>query len=222
MLKKMLALIFVVCIAVVQTSCSVAKKGMSEYDELVALVQGVQYGASNFQLVVDTQYGKIQVSTQQTDSYYASIESTVGVWSESFKQEGQDLNDLLQAYKNGDGSTIPSEELNLNQLLVDGALPSDLGNGFSLYVNAIHQAPVPVADSVVTLALMDTTNEAYNSIQLAGTDWNDAVRKYNTRRSQISGEVIAAVSDFFGFPLPVSFPYYSGGNTGPVGNPLDN
>jgi hypothetical protein len=60
-----------------------------------------------------------------------------------------------------------------------------------------------------------------NTIQLAGTDWNDAVKAYNTRRSQIKGEIVARVSEYFGFELPVTFPYYAGGNAGaPVQNPL--
>ena len=95
-----------------------------------------------------------------------------------------------------------------------GALPSDLGQGFSLYVNAITQAPPPVPDADVTLAMGDTVDEAMNTIQLAGTDWNDAVKKYNTRRSQIKGEIVAKVSAYFGFDLPVTFPYYAGGNAG--------
>ncbi|MBI9052136.1 MAG: hypothetical protein JEZ00_22160, partial [Anaerolineaceae bacterium] len=99
--------------------------------------------------------------------------------------------------------------------------PDGLGQGFSLYVNAVVQAPPPVPDSEVTLALGDTVDEAMNTVQLAGTDWNDAVKTYNTRRSQITGEVVARVSEYFGFELPESFPYYQGGNAGqPVSNPL--
>ena len=60
-----------------------------------------------------------------------------------------------------------------------------------------------------------------NTIQLGGTDWNDAVKAYNTRRAQIKGEIVARVSAYFGFDLPVTFPYYQGGNAGqPVQNPL--
>ena len=76
-------------------------------------------------------------------------------------------------------------------------------------------------DSQVTLALGDTVDEAMNTIQLAGTDWNDVVRAYNTRWSQITGEVVARVSAYFGFDLPLTFPYYQGASAGqPVQNPL--
>ena len=68
---------------------------------------------------------------------------------------------------------------------------------------------------------LDTIDEGMNTIQLAGTDWNDAVKAYNTRRAQIAGEIVARVSAYFGFELPVTFPYYQGANAGaPVQNPL--
>ena len=64
-------------------------------------------------------------------------------------------------------------------------------------------------------------DEAMKTIQLGGTDWNDAVKAYNTRRAQIKGEIVARVSAYFGFDLPVTFPFYQGGNAGqPVQNPL--
>jgi len=60
-----------------------------------------------------------------------------------------------------------------------------------------------------------------NTIQLGGTDWNDAVKAYKTLRAQIKSEIVARVSAYFGFDLPVTFPYYQGGNAGqPIQNPL--
>jgi hypothetical protein len=41
---------------------------------------------------------------------------------------------------------------------------------------------------------------------MGGTDWSDAVETYNTRRAQIKGEIVARVSAYFGFDLPVTFP----------------
>jgi hypothetical protein len=79
-----------------------------------------------------------------------------------------------------------------------------------------------VAQTMILIqALGDTVDEAMNTIQLGGTDWNDAVKAYNTRRAQIKGEIVARVSAYFGFDLPVTFPYYQGGNAGqPIQNPL--
>lgn len=203
------------------TGCGVVKSGTTEYNELVALVQGVQSAAANFQLVTDTQYAKIQAKTQITKDYYDAVSDSGEVWTGNFRSEADALTNLLSNYRDENGQPLDPSKLNLSDLEAKGALPSGLGQGFSLYVNAITQAPPPVPDASVTLAMGDTVDEAMNTIQLAGTDWNDAVEAYNTRRAQIAGEIVARVSAYFGFDLPVTFPYYQGANAGqPVQNPL--
>lgn len=201
--------------------CGVVKSGTTEYNELVALVQGVQSAAANFQLVTDTQYAKIQAKTQITKDYYDAVSDSGEVWTGNFRSQADALTNMLNNYRDENGQPLDPTKLNLSELQEKGALPSDLGQGFSLYVNAITQAPPPVPDAQVTLALGDTVDEAMNTIQLAGTDWNDAVKAYNTRRAQIKGEIVARVSEYFGFELPLTFPYYSGANAGqPIQNPL--
>jgi len=203
------------------TSCGVVSSGTTEYNELVALVQGVQSAAANFQLVTDTQYAKIQAKTQITKDYYDAVSNSGEVWTGNFRSQAEALTNLLKNYRDANGQPLDPTKLNLNELQAKNALPSGIGQGFSLYVNAITQAPPPVPDSKVTLALGDTVDEAMNTIQLAGTDWNDAVKTYNTRRAQIKGEIVARVSAYFGFDLPVTFPYYQGANAGqPIQNPL--
>jgi hypothetical protein len=203
------------------TGCNLLRSGANEYNDLVALVQGVQSAASNFQLVTDTQYAKIQARTQITKDYYDAVSNSGEVWTGNFRSEQELLNELLRNYRDENGQPLDPTELNLDALQEKGALPDGLGEGFTLFVNAVVQAPPPVPDPQVTLALGDTIDEGMNTIQLAGTDWNDAVRAYNTRRSQIPGEVVARVSEYFGFELPVAFPYYQGANPGaPVQNPL--
>lgn len=203
------------------TGCNLLRSGTNEYNDLVALVQGVQSAASNFQLVTDTQYAKIQARTQITKDYYDAVSNSGEVWTGNFRSEQELLNELLRNYRDENGQPLDPTQLNLDALQDQGALPDGLGEGFTLFVNAVVQAPPPVPDPQVTLALGDTIDEGMNTIQLAGTDWNDAVRAYNTRRSQIPGEVVARVSEYFGFDLPVAFPYYQGANPGgPVQNPL--
>lgn len=219
---KWIALVFIVAALFVgMTGCGVVKSGTTEYNELVALVQGVQSAAANFQLVTDTQYAKIQAKTQITQDYYDAVSTSGEVWTGNFRSQAEALTDLLKNYRDENGQPLDPTKLNLNDLQGKGALPDGLGQGFTLYVNAITQAPPPVPDSDVTLALGDTIDEAMNTIQLGGTDWNDAVKAYNTRRAQIKGEIVARVSAYFGFDLPVTFPYYQGGNAGqPIQNPL--
>jgi len=220
-IQQILSIFMLAVLLVGLSSCGVVKSGTTEYDELVALVQGVQSAAANFQLVTDTQYAKIQAKTQITKDYYDAVSDSGEVWTGNFRSEADALTNLLSNYRDENGQPLDPTKLNLNDLQAKGALPSDLGQGFSLYVNAITQAPPPVPDASVTLAMGDTVDEAMNTIQLAGTDWNDAVEAYNTRRAQIKGEIVARVSAYFGFDLPVTFPYYQGANAGqPVQNPL--
>jgi len=220
-IKRIAPIFMVAALLVGLTSCGVVNSGTTEYNELVALVQGVQSSASNFQLVTDTQYAKIQAKTQITKDYYDAVSSSGEVWTGNFRSQADALTDLLNNYRDENGQPLDPNKLNLKELNDKGALPSGLGQGFTLYVNAITQAPPPVPDSAVTLALGDTVDEAMNTIQLGGTDWNDAVKAYNTRRAQIKGEIVARVSAYFGFDLPVTFPYYQGGNADqPIQNPL--
>jgi hypothetical protein len=220
-IKQIIPVFVMAAMFVGLTGCGVVKSGTTEYDELVALVQGVQYAASNFQLVTDTQYAKIQSKTQITKDYYDAVSASGEVWTGNFRSQADALTNLLNNYRDENGQPLDPTKLNLNTLNGKGALPDGLGQGFTLYVNAITQAPPPVPDAAVTLALGDTVDEGMNTIQLAGTDWNDAVKVYNTRRAQIKGEIVARVSAYFGFDLPVTFPYYQGGNAGqPVQNPL--
>ncbi|MGB8212542.1 MAG: hypothetical protein WCE68_03180 [Anaerolineales bacterium] len=220
-IKQIVQMVLVGALVVSLTGCGVVNAGANDYNDLIALVQGVQSSASNFQLVVDTQYAKIQAKTQITKDYYDAVNASGEVWTGNFRSQADALTNLLNNYKDANGQPLDPTKLNLAELEGKGALPNNLGQGFSLYVNAVTQAPPPVPDSQVTLALGDTIDESMNTIQLAGSDWNDAVKAYNTRRAQISGEIVSRVSAYFGFPLPVTFPYYQGGNAGqPVQNPL--
>ena len=220
-INQILPIITMAVMVVGLTGCGVVKPGTTEYNELVALVQGVQSAAANFQLVTDTQYAKIQAKTQITQDYYDAVNNSGEVWTGNFRSQADALTDLLNNYRDENGQPLDPTQLDLNELQNKGALPSEIGQGFSLYVNAITQAPPPVPDAQVTIALGDTVDEAMNTIQLAGTDWNDAVKAYNTRRAQIAGEIVARVSEYFGFELPLTFPYYQGANAGqPIQNPL--
>lgn len=220
-IKQIISIFAMIAVFVGLTGCGVVNSGTTEYNELVALVQGVQSAAANFQLVTDTQYAKIQAKTQITKDYYDAVSNSGEVWTGNFRSQADALTDLLKNYRDANGQPLDPTKLNLNDLQGKGALPNGVGQGFTLYINAVTQAPPPVPDAQVTLALGDTVDEAMNTIQLAGTDWNDAVKAYNTRRAQIKGEIVARVSAYFGFDLPLTFPYYQGANAGqPIQNPL--
>src|SRR5688572_12239555 len=123
--------IFAALVIVVQlTSCNLLTSGANEYNDLVALVQGVQASASNFQLVTDTQYAKIQAKTQITADYYNAVSESGEVWTGNFRDEQELLNELLRNYRDENGQPLNPTELDLNALQGQGALPDSLGQGF--------------------------------------------------------------------------------------------
>jgi len=189
------------------TARDIAEEAISQRDQLVALAQGVQAAAANFNLVLDTQYGKIRTSNQVTQAYYEAVAQAGEVWTGNFRSEQAAFEDAL-ANATDPSAYISADQPNLADMALNGGLPTDTGPAFILFLNAVVQAPPPEPDPAVTLALLDTVNEAMNSVQLAGTDWNDAVREYNTLRSSVSGEIVAEASEIIGFPLPDNFPYY--------------
>src|SRR6185436_15239589 len=92
--------IFAALVILVQsTSCNLLRSGTDEYNDLVALVQGVQSAASNFQLVTDTQYAKIQAKTQITKDYYDAVNNSGEVWTGNFRSQADALTDLLKNYR---------------------------------------------------------------------------------------------------------------------------
>src|SRR5215218_8374079 len=143
--------IFAALVILVQlTSCNLLRSGANEYNDLVALVQGVQAAASNFQLVTDTQYAKIQAKTQITKDYYNAVSNSGEVWTGNFRSEAEALTELLKNYRDENGQPLDPSKLNLDALQNKGALPNGLGEGFTFYVNAVVQAPPPVPDPQVT------------------------------------------------------------------------
>src|ERR671912_464619 len=121
------------------TGCNLLRSGANEYNDLIALVQGVQASASNFQLVTDTQYAKIQARTQITRDYYDAVSNSGEVWTGNFRSEQELLNELLKNYRDENGQPLDPTQLNLDALQNQGALPDGLGQGFTLFVNAVVQ-----------------------------------------------------------------------------------
>src|SRR5512135_3045668 len=94
------------------TGCGVVTSGTTEYNELVALVQGVQSAAANFQLVTDTQYAKIQAKTQITKDYYDAVGVSGEVWTGNFRSQADALTELLKNYRDENGQPLDPTKLN--------------------------------------------------------------------------------------------------------------
>jgi len=90
-INHVISVFVTIVIAVQLTGCNLIRSATTEYNELVALVQGVQAAASNFQLVTDTQYAKIQAKTQITKDYYDAVSNSGEVWTGNFRSEAEAL-----------------------------------------------------------------------------------------------------------------------------------
>ena len=118
--KQIVPIFVVVALLVGLTGCGVVQSGTTEYNELVALVQGVQSAAANFQLVTDTQYAKIQAKTQITSDYYNAVSTSGEVWTGNFRSQADALTNLLNNYRDENGQPLDPTKLNLNDLQVTG------------------------------------------------------------------------------------------------------
>ena len=121
-IKQIISIFMMVAMFVGLTGCGVVKSGTTEYNELVALVQGVQSAAANFQLVTDTQYAKIQAKTQITKDYYDAVSTSGEVWTGNFRSQADALTDLLNNYRDENGQPLDPTKLNLNDLQGKGRI----------------------------------------------------------------------------------------------------
>jgi hypothetical protein len=114
--NQVISIFVAILIAIELTGCGVVNSSTKEYNELVALVQGVQAAASNFQLVTDTQYAKIQAKTQITKDYYNAVNNSGEVWTGNFRSQADALTNLLNNYRDENGKPLDPTKLNLNDL----------------------------------------------------------------------------------------------------------
>src|SRR6188472_1261392 len=102
-IKQITSIFLGIVLFVGLNGCGIVDAGTTEYNELVALVQGVQSAAANFQLVTDTQYAKIQAKTQITKDYYDAVSNSGEVWTGNFRSEAEALTELLKNYRDENG-----------------------------------------------------------------------------------------------------------------------
>src|SRR3989304_10306210 len=105
-IKHVIPIFVAIAMAVELSGCGIVNSGTTEYNELVALVQGVQSGAANFQLVTDTQYAKIQAKTQITADYYEAVTNSGEVWTGNFRAEQEALTNMLANYRDENGQPL--------------------------------------------------------------------------------------------------------------------
>ncbi len=211
-----MALALSACQAIKNTAGSV----VDEYHTLITDYQNAQKQASNFELCVDTAMGTIYTQATFLQNYQQADIEKAKVWRQALDNSSARLVQALANYKDANGNTIPTSSLDLGALAQNNALPDSVGNGFSLFVQAFQEAPLPTVSDAPVLAAMNTASEQYNKIDACGADWNDAVQAYNTERNKIPGDVVGRIAEALHVKtLPESLPYYKGSYSGSISQP---
>lgn len=215
-IKQFGALVLLIVLVVLATGCSAAQNAVSSYEEMKDAIVQVSKSASNFQLVTDTGYTKIQTKNQILGDAMQNNKEVVDAWS----TVEQAHNDTQTAYEN---AKKDSGVLDIGVLNQNGMLPSTGIPAFASRINAYSSSITDIRlDPSITLSVMDTVDEAMNSIQAAGIDWNEAVAKYNSIRSKVGNEVVAKIVNDLGLStLPSQLVGYEGASAGkPITNPI--
>ena len=216
----------VVLLALVLASCGFgpAQPVVNQYETLITLYQKGQRGASSFRLCYDTSMGKIVTTTTQFQMFANADIEKVRAWRDVLNQSVSQGQALTQAYNDPTtGQPIPASQLDLGALQQAGALPNNMGSSFALVVHSVQEAPLAAVSEKMGLAMMDTTNESYNSLQACGEDWNSTAEAYNIERNKVSGDVVGSIADRLGVKtLPEELLYYQGtpASGGSVTSPL--
>jgi hypothetical protein len=213
-----------VVMAIALSACQAIKNTVSnvvtEYHTLITAYQNAQKTASNFRLCVDTAMGTIYTQAVFLQNYQQADIEKAKVWRQALDNSSARLAETLKNYKDANGNPIPASSLDLGALAQQNALPDSVAGGFSLFVQAFTEAPLPQVSDAPVLAAMKTATEQYNKIDACGADWNDAVQAYNTERNKIPGDVVGRIAEYLHVKtLPQELPYYQGSYTGSISQP---
>jgi hypothetical protein len=202
------------------SACQTAKSVVDEYHTLIEDYQNAQKMASNFQLCVDTAMGTIYTQAAFLQNYQQADIEKAKVWRQVLDNSSARLLEALKNYRDANGNPLPTSALDLGTLAQQNALPDSVAGGFSLFIQAFQEAPLPQVSDAPVLAAMNTASEQYNKIDACGADWNDAVQAYNTERNKIPGDVVGRIAEALHVKtLPESLPYYKGSYTGSITQP---
>lgn len=179
---------------------------VGSYEDMIAKYQGGQKAASNGSVCVDTHLGKVDRLEKQVSVYLVADVEKTKAYRQAYNTSKADVEKAQQNYSSGSTGSLDLAELQKN-----GALPDKLGGGLTLMVNSLTEAPLAPVSEKVQLSLMDSTNEAFNSIQACMVDWNNAAEAYNITRNQVKGDVVGRVIEYLKIKeLPQELPYYKG------------
>ncbi len=192
----------------------VVSENTAARDEGIKVYQGAQKAVANYYLKVNSCAALMTRQEAMVENYAKAVQANTENWSGHFRAESEAMTKQLEAYANAiNEGTLDPSQLNLAQLIEQGAFPTDLQAGLALYVDSVVQAPPPEIDSEVYKQAMDTMSECYSSVDFAGSVTNEAITAWNTWLLTTKGMLVSELSDYFGYPMPGELPLITGGQT---------
>ena len=183
---------------------------VSKYNDLISAYQGAQEAAANGQSCFALTGNQISLQISLYNSYLSTDVEKTKVYRDALKSASDQLSAAQKAYTDSNGVAIPSNKLDLSQLAAQNATPAGLAGGLTLMVQAFTEAPLAAVDPSALINTQRIITEQYNQAMSCVTDWNNAVRVYNTVRNQASGDIVGQVAQKLGVKdLPESLPYFT-------------
>jgi len=209
-MKKSISLFVVICLIVAvifsSTSCSVVRK----YDSLVTAYQNAQKAAATSRAALALGYNKIQNYMDMYNKYLDTDVAKTKAYRDALANFGTKLADVQKQYVDEDGQTLPSNKLDLNELVKNQATPADMAINITSYANTFNEAPLQGVDEKSLADTQKYVSEAYNEITANIEDWNTAVQAYNTERNKATGDIVGSAAEYLGVKdLPRELPYFT-------------
>lgn len=203
--KRLLLIPALIFCLIIQTSCSLPRKTVDLYNELIVAYQQAQKAAANGSATIGLGFNAIQNYTVMYNSYLSADVAKTKVYREALADYGSKLENQQKEYSGKDSS-----QLDLSQLVKNNATPADMALNINAYVSTFTEAPlqgVNVESLTNTQRLVDVK---YNQIFAGIVDWNEAVASYNEIRNKAAGDIVARVAEYLKVKeLPEKLPYYS-------------
>ena len=204
-MRKIILVVLLLSVVLLLNGCMVDR-----YDNLVAVYQKAQSQAANGRTAMVLGFNKIQNYMDMYDSYLTADVQKTKEYRQALEEFGNKFNGQNQEYLDTNGNPVNPSQIDLEQLVKDGATPADMAITLNSYAITFNEAPLTNVSVESLSKTQGYVSEAYNEIYAAGQDWNKAVEEYNAERRKVSNEVVARAAKALGVnDLPVELPYFS-------------
>lgn len=207
--RKSVIFLLILVIVLTTAGCGVGKKAVTQYHGLIEAYQAAQKAAATSRSCLVLAFSEMNVQSTMVNNYLiADIEKTK-VYRESLANYGTKFSDQNNAYFDTAGNGVQPGDLDLAELVNQGATPADMGLTLQVYASTFYEAPLQAVDSEPVINAQRIFSEKFNQAFACIKEWNDAVEDYNVERNKIPGDLIGTVANELGVKeLPPELPYY--------------